>query len=683
MSRWLRTWRAWGWEGRAWVVLGVTAAVMRLAGLGNRPLSYDEGVHAFFSWRLAETGWYYHSPAGHGPVLYYLDALLFVLTGASDFTARLVPALAGVALVLVPVAFRRWMGHSGALAVGFLLMSSPLLLFYSRYLRNDIYIALLSALWIWACFRYLERRAVADLYLLAVVVSLSVATKEVAFIFAAIVTSWFVYVALRFKEHRAPAVDLGVLHVTSLLPFSMPLVLVVAGFGGQLERIRSIPEAAAGCAVLGAMLATLLAWLWSRRQSAGSSLGFTLWIRLAALGWGIDALYFSTFLKNPGGLVSGFFGSVGYWLGQQPVGRGGQPWFYYLLILGLYEFLPLLLALLSVVFRLRSGPTVPGHGGAVTAARLRELFWWFSLYWLCASLIALTLAGEKMPWLAIHIVLPLCWLGGDGLARLLQTPRRLIVEGAGLLAVPALLFVAWISFLRTGMEVSSPLEQAEVQAGWLGLLIGLAVAALLLFRSWQCNRTLCRPLITGFVILGTLLWFRTAWILNVVNPESPSEPAVYAHADPDIRRLLGRLKSLDPSVVVRVTPESSFPVRWYLRSQEDVEEVESLDEAEGRAQLLITSTPAPGRGESAGTGRSASEYPYLCWPDEGYRSLSASALLGRLGVRGTLRAFWHAFYDRDYGDLPGYSSPSRRTVTLIEIEAQKEDGSPAPSGGRQ
>ena len=36
----------------------------------------------------------------------------------------------------------------------------------------------------------------------------------------------------------------------------------------------------------------------------------------------------------------------------------------------------------------------------------------FSVFWLIATIVAYTIAGEKMPWLSIHIVIPMAFLVG-------------------------------------------------------------------------------------------------------------------------------------------------------------------------------------------------------------------------------------------------------------------------------
>src|SRR5919198_677763 len=98
-------------------------------------------------------------------------------------------------------------------------------------------------------------------------------------------------------------------------------------------------------------------------------------LKAVALVLAVDGLLFTTFLTNmgdpwnclmgkrctPGGLWTGTGGALAYWIAQHEVQRGGQPWFYYLILVPLYEFIPLILAVIGAVWR---------------GAR-RNLFYWF------------------------------------------------------------------------------------------------------------------------------------------------------------------------------------------------------------------------------------------------------------------------------------------------------------------
>jgi len=114
-----------------------------------------------------------------------------------------------------------------------------------------------------------------------------------------------------------------------------------------------------------------------------------VWIRSAIAFWSIFFLLYTTFLSNPAGASSGIFGSLRYWIDQQNVARGGQPAYYYLVLLPLYEFLTVGI----------------GLAGAVYWLRHRTTFTNFLMFWCVTSLALWGWASEKMPWMLslIHI----------------------------------------------------------------------------------------------------------------------------------------------------------------------------------------------------------------------------------------------------------------------------------------
>ena len=99
------------WEHAAYLALFLVALALRLWGLGDRAMSHDESLHALYSWKLYAGQGYQHDPMMHGPFLFFANALIYYLFGVSDFTARLVPALFGAVLVVLPYFLRKWMGR--------------------------------------------------------------------------------------------------------------------------------------------------------------------------------------------------------------------------------------------------------------------------------------------------------------------------------------------------------------------------------------------------------------------------------------------------------------------------------------------------------------------------------------------------------------------------------------------
>lgn len=177
-------------EKGLYILFTLAAIFSRFWRLGDRVLSHDESLHAYFSWGLYAGRGFQHTPLMHGPFLFHINALIYSLFGADDFTARISAALCGVALVLLPWTLRRWLGRTGALAVSFLLLISPMILYHARYIRNESYVTVWVMLALWAMFAYLRDRKEKWLYLFTAANVLHLASKEVAFIYAAIFGSF-------------------------------------------------------------------------------------------------------------------------------------------------------------------------------------------------------------------------------------------------------------------------------------------------------------------------------------------------------------------------------------------------------------------------------------------------------------------------------------------------------------
>lgn len=126
--------RALGWitlERLAYLAIAALALILRLASLHAAPMSPLEAVQAMAALDLvADRG---ALPAvGVGPLLLAVHWLIFLLTQAGESSARLAPALAGTATVLLAYGLRPELGRLGALAAALLLAVSSTLVFWSR-----------------------------------------------------------------------------------------------------------------------------------------------------------------------------------------------------------------------------------------------------------------------------------------------------------------------------------------------------------------------------------------------------------------------------------------------------------------------------------------------------------------------------------------------------------------------
>src|SRR5712692_9609221 len=182
--------------------------VLRFWDLGYKALHHDESLHAFYSWRLYDGEGYVHDPMMHGALLFELNALAYLLFGANDFTARLVPALFGVAIIGLPFLLRHELGRAGAIAASLIFVISPAFLYFSRFIRHDIYVDAFTLLLIIGVFRYLATGQKNWFFTACVSAALLFATKEDFFIsgfipFAFLVGSWFLFRGERRELFRS------------------------------------------------------------------------------------------------------------------------------------------------------------------------------------------------------------------------------------------------------------------------------------------------------------------------------------------------------------------------------------------------------------------------------------------------------------------------------------------------
>ncbi len=677
-------------EALAWLGLLAIAIVSRFIDLGARAMSHDESLHAFYSWQLFTSGVYRHDPAYHGPLLFHLNALAYWLLGVSDTTARVVPALAGVGLVGSLYLFRPYLGGLGAWLAAALVVSSPTLLFYSRCLWSDIYVAVLSMLWIHGAFRYLSDRRLRWLALVTVAMALCFLAKEVSFIFGAIIGTFFLALFAMGRWRRgdpwrqSPAGDLAVLMLSLALPLASGAGHVVFGWEAtDYTSSRGLLRSAALSAFLAA-LGVGLAWLWFGRAGADHAApSFRHWLRLFGLFWGLQVPLFTTFFTNvPAGLASGVAGSLGYWLGQHPVARGGQPFFYYLLLGALYEFLVLALgacALVAVCRRLvTTGVLTPGGGAAPRAATdLAGTFLVFCAWWAAASWVAYAWAGEKMPWLLVHLLLPLCLLGGWWLASVLRAvdwrsvrwPEAVAIGGG----VPALI---WMTLRLVQTEPFAGRQPAAVgtTSRWALEVVVTAMLAALVVKAVRSigGKNGRRLAGVALVAFAGLLTARTGAHLAYVNYDLASELLVYAHGTPDIKTALAEIKLISERITgafdveVAYDDASTWPLVWYLRDFRNARfyGTEPTDTAMAAPLISVGPKNSDKVWPYVARGYIRRDYGLIWWPIQDYASATWSDVARVLLEAEPRRRLWQFILYRRLPGLEPGSWPHRQRFTM-------------------
>lgn len=170
--------------GAAVIALVVVGLVVRLVGLGSRVAHFDEARVAYFGLQYANTGIYEYRPITHGPFLHIVNGdVMFPLFGPSDVSARLIVALVGAALPALALLFRHRLRPVETVSMAGLLALTPVIVYYSRFMRNDLLLAafMLGAFGVFL--RYYETRRPRYLYAGTALTALGFTTKENAIVY--------------------------------------------------------------------------------------------------------------------------------------------------------------------------------------------------------------------------------------------------------------------------------------------------------------------------------------------------------------------------------------------------------------------------------------------------------------------------------------------------------------------
>ncbi len=500
-------------------LIGLMALGLRLYNLDGRPMQAGEAAQALAAWRAAQGLPQGSALAQSSPVLFTSDKFLFGLFGANDFLARLVPALGGVLLVIGPYFLRQRLGQMGALAASFLLALSPSTLFFSRYLGGEILVAACALAMTWGLFGYLDQRQPRHLYVVTAALGLALSAGAGVYTFIVIVVGFGLVLALANR-------------------FSAP--------SEYWQRVSEAWQAARGqtsvlrdCAALLVLIFVLVCT------------GFLL--HLSGLQDGIDL--FTDWL-------SAFQPRVG---GPSTMLRTGQPWYYHLQLLLVYEPLILIFGLAAVVYLL---------------LRRRDLFSLFLTFWSAAAFLIYLVAVGRGPGDVLLIVLPLALLAGAFIGRLLEElAAKASWAQEGLFMIVACAIAVHLA-LQLGAHVTTLRRDYLYLALGSGfVLLGLLVLCWISFGPGQALRA------GGLVLLLalTILTVSTSCYLNYRRDSDPREIMVVSPTSRHVFDLVETLQRVstretgDSRAIAMTVHQGGGPaLAWYLRDFENVEFVAEL-----------------------------------------------------------------------------------------------------------
>ena len=557
---------------------------------------------------------YQYDPLLHGPFQFHIIALVYRVSqllgvydnGVNTFTVRIAAATLGTVIIGLPYFLRDYLGKLGAWIASFLLAVSPSMVYFSRFAREDIYFACFTLLLVVATARYVRSHKMRWIVIAAAAFSLAYATKESTFLMIAVFGSFMVGLLVwelgaRWTSSNVVARGrvgwLGALAgARSLIPrTAAPIALLVyALVGGVAAKIlfgwiealsiyvtnpahtAASDKFVAGLKsitleivpyvgiILGVYVMSILIrekmgklpppeerrGLAARVDPKKQPLLDTIltmpwmhWFFALLCGWVIFLVLFTVVFTNiKGGIGDGIWQGLYYWLQQEQVARGGQPWYYYLLLIPLYEQIGVVFGLVGLVRCL------------VQPTRFRL----FVAYWFVGNVAIYSWAAEKMPWLSIHMTMPMLLLAAIGLEPVVMTLVNLVKTRFARSSVGAL----------SGVRFNpGPAEDvgARGRVGWLGALVGARSA----------GTALVGAVLAVLLLLPTLQNMREVSYVHAAD--GPHEMMVYVQTTTDVNIVMQKIDALDQKLYggkhllpIGVMNDAVWPFVWYLRDYKNV-----------------------------------------------------------------------------------------------------------------
>jgi len=409
------------------------------------------------------------------------------------------------------------------------------------------------------------------------------------------------------------------------------------------------------------IFSTAAIWLWHKQNRLHRILAYWVTLLLAAFFTYSLSSWFYLRSLTAGGLLDPAAGSRGSYLGVILaliiLVAGGLFWLF--------------------VYRHRLARQYDLEGGVMGLLNGRLLleFVPFLIWWLLLTWVAYSYAGEKMPWLSTHFVIPMAFLSGwyfneklrDIDLKSLFSRHALILWGLSLLLIIVgfgLLAQLWLGRIQLGDQQLAALQN-------LGLFLGLLVVGGIVLFVWRRFYTASEPRLRGlivimaFFVLLSLLTIRFTYLSSFTNADYTTEFMVYAHGAPatksivmnQIEELSMRLNG-DKSIKVAYDNDVSWPFTWYLRDYPNrVYYGETPSNSLNESPIILAGSLNWGKVEPyLGNNYEQRTYTFLWWPMEEYRKISWDAIFGNpndverrgLGNANVRQALWDIFFYRDY-----------------------------------
>ena len=394
-----------------------------------------------------------------------------------------------------------------------------------------------------------------------------------------------------------------------------------------------------------------------------------VWWKYAAVFFAIYTVFFTTFFTNSLGILTGIVGSLGHWLEQQGVQRGGQPLYYFALIqIPIYEFLGAVGTILAFVVGVRrksfwsSYKRIENNEEISTSLPVPGIF----IFWSITSLIAYSFAGEKMPWLTVHIAFSMLLCAGWLVEKLLESKAKLAFSPAQkrkyfllVLIFTLLVVLLFVQLLGAHFPFQSK-TQAHLSdtTHFLFLLLATALSGYFLFRQEEkidWHRLGVNVILALFVLMSVVT-ARSAYRASFINYDYPYEYLVYAHASDGPKIVLKQIEEISErltgglDIKVAYDNHGLYPYWWYLRNYPNkIVYLENPTRSLEEADLIIAGPDKYDQIDAiVRDNYYVYEYMRLWWPNQDYFSLTWDRIASAIGDPQMRQAIFNIWLNRDY-----------------------------------
>ncbi|WML66836.1 MAG: hypothetical protein METHP_00295 [Methanoregula sp. SKADARSKE-2] len=375
---------------RIFFLILLIAFILRFSQLDLKLLHHDEAIHSWFSYELLTKGSWVYDPSYHGPFLYYITAGMFFVFGSSDLIARVLPAFFGFLLLPLVYCIHKlgYINKNQTLFAALFIAISPDLVYFSRFLRHDIFMLFFTLLLLVALLYYFEKGQTRYSVVAAVAAAGALACKEEMPVILLIFISFFAF-AVRMKRLTLPAGWKNDLLIWMFITIGS-LAVIYSAFGFHPETL----------------------------------IGQNFHIGLEGVN----------FQAN----TTGWYQAVSHWVAMHNEQRLGGPFFLYIPLYLLYELPLFVLAIVGTIqFLFRDVslilwgrrvktwvtdrrfelPVQDLANESLRRLQLRragtgesDIFFQFCIYWMILTMAFYAYVGEKVPWLIIPQLLPMCFV---------------------------------------------------------------------------------------------------------------------------------------------------------------------------------------------------------------------------------------------------------------------------------